>query len=140
MRLPGGSGSMNSPKIARPGSRSCFRRSIGAAMEVASGPERRTTPSPPRPGGVAIATMVSSRGKDFSALALVLAGVLAFQTREAVLQHLVNLIDLGVQVRDFHFTLQVDTVIQIALHTIFGPLAILAHHDDRSLNCRQHGE
>ena len=30
-------------------------------MLRASGPERRTTPMPPRPGGVAMATMVSSR-------------------------------------------------------------------------------
>ena len=30
-------------------------------MERASGPARRTTPMPPRPGGVEMATMVSSR-------------------------------------------------------------------------------
>jgi hypothetical protein len=29
-------------------------------MDAASGPLSRTTPIPPRPGGVAIATMVSS--------------------------------------------------------------------------------
>src|SRR4051794_41925611 len=29
-----------------------------------AGPDRRTTPSPPRPGGVAIATIVSSRFND----------------------------------------------------------------------------
>src|SRR5712691_7269943 len=34
---------------------------MGAAMESAWGPARRTTPMPPRPGGVAMATMVSSR-------------------------------------------------------------------------------
>src|SRR6266568_7177408 len=54
-------GSMSSPKIAPPGSKSFLRRNIGSAMERASGPARRTTPTPPRPGGVAIATIVSSR-------------------------------------------------------------------------------
>ena len=49
------------PKNARPGSSSCFSRSIGAAISSAFAPARRTTPIPPRPGGVAIATMVSSR-------------------------------------------------------------------------------
>jgi len=34
---------------------------IGAAMARASGPASRTTPIPPRPGGVEMATMVSSR-------------------------------------------------------------------------------
>src|ERR1017187_2595368 len=34
---------------------------MGAAIMRASGPARRTTPMPPRPGGVAMATMVSSR-------------------------------------------------------------------------------
>src|SRR5713101_469229 len=34
---------------------------MGPAMARASGPARRTTPMPPRPGGVATATMVSSR-------------------------------------------------------------------------------
>ena len=36
-------------------------RSIGRAICSASAPDSRTTPMPPRPGGVAIATMVSSR-------------------------------------------------------------------------------
>ena len=34
-------------------------RSMRAAIRMASVPERRTTPSPPRPGGVEMATMVS---------------------------------------------------------------------------------
>ena len=34
-------------------------RDEAAAMPCASGPLRRTTPIPPRPGGVAMATMVS---------------------------------------------------------------------------------
>ena len=50
----------SSPKTAWPGSSSCFRRSMGAAMARASGPASRTTPIPPRPGAVATATMVSS--------------------------------------------------------------------------------
>src|SRR5271157_2336524 len=54
-------GSISSPKTDRAGSSSCFRRSMGVAMARASGPARRTTPMPPRPGGVAMATMVSSR-------------------------------------------------------------------------------
>src|SRR6266851_5830509 len=56
-------GSISSPKIARPDSRSCLRRSMGIAIKQASGPASRTTPIPPRPGGVAMATMVSSRFK-----------------------------------------------------------------------------
>jgi hypothetical protein len=36
---------------------------MGITMELASDPARRTTPIPPRPGGVAMATMVSSRFK-----------------------------------------------------------------------------
>src|SRR3974390_1516005 len=63
-------GSMSSPKLARLGCRpsACASRSMGCAIDVASGPERRTTPMPPRPGGVAMATMVSSRcmGLDYS--------------------------------------------------------------------------
>ena len=54
-------GSIKSQRIARPASTSRFKRSMGAAMARASGPARRTTPMPPRPGGVAMATMVSSR-------------------------------------------------------------------------------
>jgi hypothetical protein len=34
---------------------------MGSAIVRASGPASRTTPIPPRPGGVAIATIVSSR-------------------------------------------------------------------------------
>ena len=45
---------------ARPQNRA-LSRSIGRAISLASLPESRTTPMPPRPGGVAIATMVSSR-------------------------------------------------------------------------------
>ena len=55
------SGSTSSPKTAPPGSRLRFKRSMGSAIAAASGPARRTTPMPPRPGGVAMATMVSSR-------------------------------------------------------------------------------
>jgi len=54
-------GSTRSPRTARPGSSSRLRRSMGAAIARASGPASRTTPIPPRPGGVAIATMVSSK-------------------------------------------------------------------------------
>ena len=50
---PHDSGSIRSPQTARFGSRSCLRRSMGLAMAQASGPARRTTPMPPRPGGVA---------------------------------------------------------------------------------------
>src|SRR5258708_38462789 len=45
----------------RLGSMSRLRRSMGATILRASGPARRTTPMPPRPGGVAMATIVSSR-------------------------------------------------------------------------------
>ena len=54
-------GSMSSPKNARPASRLCVSRRSGCAMLRDSGPDSRTTPMPPRPGGVAMATMVSSR-------------------------------------------------------------------------------
>src|SRR5579859_565246 len=59
-------GSINSPNEARPGASSCppalgASRSMDSAMARASGPASRTTPMPPRPGGVATATMVSSR-------------------------------------------------------------------------------
>jgi hypothetical protein len=54
-------GSISSPNVARPGSGGCFRRNIGDAISRAWGPASRTTPIPPRPGGVAMATMVSSR-------------------------------------------------------------------------------
>jgi hypothetical protein len=36
-----------------------FKR--GSAMVRAAGPDRRTMPMPPRPGGVEMATMVSSK-------------------------------------------------------------------------------
>ncbi len=53
-------GSISSPKTARPGSSGCFRRNIGRAILRAFGPASRTTPIPPRPAGVAMATIVSS--------------------------------------------------------------------------------
>ena len=53
-------GSMSSPKTARPGSMSCFSLRNGLAISSARGPASRTTPIPPRPGGVAMATIVSS--------------------------------------------------------------------------------
>src|SRR3974390_141211 len=63
-------GSMSSPSLARFACRPSAgaSRSMGVAMLTASGPDRRTTPMPPRPGGVAMATMVSSRcmGLDYS--------------------------------------------------------------------------
>ena len=37
----------------------------GSAMERAWGPERRTMPMPPRPGGVEMATMVSLESRHF---------------------------------------------------------------------------
>jgi len=46
--------------VARRGSNALFRRVSRDAIGAASGPLIRTTPIPPRPGGVAIATMVSS--------------------------------------------------------------------------------
>src|ERR1700739_3539825 len=46
------------------------RRTSCAAIEAASGPLRRTMPMPPRPGGVEIATMVST-------IAAVTSGTLA---------------------------------------------------------------
>src|SRR5262249_6464572 len=55
------SGSISSPKTALPGCSGCLSLSIGDTIESAAGPEMRTTPMPPRPGGVAIATIVSSR-------------------------------------------------------------------------------
>ena len=55
------SGSTNSPNSALPGSTRCFSRNMGIAIATASGPASRTTPIPPRPEGVATATMVSSR-------------------------------------------------------------------------------
>src|SRR5882757_8834275 len=60
MRSPE-AGSITSPNTARPAASSCFSRNIGPAIARASEPARRTTPMPPRPGGVAMATMVSSR-------------------------------------------------------------------------------
>ena len=54
-------GSISSVKTARPGSHAGLRRNMGPAMSRAWGPDKRTTPMPPRPGGVAMATMVSSR-------------------------------------------------------------------------------
>src|SRR5438105_11937619 len=53
--------STSSPNTARRASRGCFSRSMGSVIALASGPARRTTPIPPRPGGVEIATIVSSR-------------------------------------------------------------------------------
>src|SRR5258707_2419268 len=53
--------SIRSQRRDRLGSSSRLRRSMGATILRASGPARRTTPMPPRPGGVAIATIVSSR-------------------------------------------------------------------------------
>jgi hypothetical protein len=44
--------------VARRGSSAGPRR-IAAAIDDAAGPLTRTTPIPPRPGGVAIATIVS---------------------------------------------------------------------------------
>ena len=46
--------------VAWRGSNGVARRSALRAIAAASGPLSRTTPIPPRPGGVAIATMVSS--------------------------------------------------------------------------------
>jgi hypothetical protein len=54
-------GSTRSHLTARPASHSRPSRSIRPAIPRASGPASRTTPIPPRPGGVAIATIVSSR-------------------------------------------------------------------------------
>jgi hypothetical protein len=54
------SGSTNPPNTARPGSISRFSRNIVLEISTARGPAIRTTPIPPRPGGVAIATIVSS--------------------------------------------------------------------------------
>src|SRR5262245_30903307 len=59
------------PATTRPGSVAAADDGTGPAeavrnslpaMAKARGPERRTAPMPPRPGGVAMATMVSSRG------------------------------------------------------------------------------
>ena len=69
-------GSINSAKRARAGAKAWRRRSIGAAMATACGPLRRTMPMPPRPGGVAIATMVS--GEDKGINSLILGGVAGF--------------------------------------------------------------
>src|SRR5690606_27850844 len=49
--------SLKTPSVARRGSGT--RPSTPAAICAARGPETRTTPTPPRPGGVAIAAMVS---------------------------------------------------------------------------------
>src|SRR6266702_1458476 len=57
--------SSNSQNSARFGSRVRLpdRRNMCDVMDLDSGPARRTTPKPPRPGGVEMATMVSSRCK-----------------------------------------------------------------------------
>ncbi len=52
-------GSIISQKRARFGSSGLRRRRSGVAVVRASGPERRKMPMPPRPGGVAMAAMVS---------------------------------------------------------------------------------
>src|SRR5579884_430742 len=52
---------MNFPRLTRCGFGGCFAsRTRCSAISSASFPERRTTAMPPRPGGVAMATMVSS--------------------------------------------------------------------------------
>ena len=64
MRSPvdGSISSLRNVRVQPQDRRACAKRSVGWAMSRASGPESRTTPIPPRPGGVAImATMVSSR-------------------------------------------------------------------------------
>jgi len=42
------------------------------------------------------------------------------------------------QLTDFQLRLQIHAVVQFAAHPIFTILAILAHHNDRSLERRQH--
>jgi hypothetical protein len=49
----------SSVSVARLGSNVTVRLAIDAATRAAVAPLIRTTPIPPRPGGVAIATMVS---------------------------------------------------------------------------------
>ena len=48
-----------SAKRAWAGASGCLSFKRGSAMARALGPERRTMPMPPRPGGVEMATMVS---------------------------------------------------------------------------------
>src|SRR5207253_6312989 len=126
---------------------------MGSAIFLASGPASRTTPMPPQPGGVAMATMVSSRctrlfyglgrlavlypRRSFllghNAVGLVKAG-------EAGLHLFVDAVHLAVQLRDFQLGLEVYFIIQISFEAIFGGLAVLRHHDHRRLQRRQHGE
>ena len=56
------SSSLKSAKVAIRGGGVLPR--IATAIAPTAGPERRTTPMPPRPGGVAMATMVSRRTTD----------------------------------------------------------------------------
>jgi hypothetical protein len=51
--------STTTPKRARPAAISCRSRTSGATISRARVPDKRTTPIPPRPTGVEIATIVS---------------------------------------------------------------------------------
>src|SRR5205085_407944 len=84
-RAPAPHRSISSPKTARPGSSSCFSCNMGNAIARASGPASRTTPIPPRPEGVAIATIVSSRFNES-----ILFHYGAVERREASLPFLVK--------------------------------------------------
>src|ERR1700753_2701958 len=41
---------------------------------------------------------------------------------------------------NLRFGAAVDVVVKLAAYTVLLVLAVLAHHDDRSLNCGQHGK
>src|SRR6478672_4295420 len=120
-------GSMSSPKIVRPGSRSCLRRSSGSPTARASGPATRTTPMPPRPGGVAMATIVSSRFMDqfygprriASAFSFRSSRVVvALQPGKVVFNPFVDMIHFAVQMGDLHLGFQVYFIVQVGFQAV----------------------
>src|ERR1700731_2560486 len=125
-------GSITSPNTARPAASSCFTRNIAQAISRASGPARRTTPIPPRPGAVAMATMVSSRfmhrvqNLQFQIVTLPAATssersvsvVIAFQPGKMVFNPLIDVIDFTMEGGHFQLGLQVHFVVQVGFQSV----------------------
>ena len=51
-----------------------------------------------------------------------------------------EMVYLFVEVANFQFRLEIDTIVVLGLQPIFGFLTVLAHHDDRSLDRGQAGQ
>src|SRR4051812_22878125 len=57
-----------------------------------------------------------------------------------MVERILDQLSLVEQRADAQFGLQVHLIVEFAANTVFDVLAVLAHHDHRRLDCREHRE